>query len=94
MLAKRLPKSKFWSKFVLKNQAKTDLGFTSAIDYSLLVGQEGTALTQLRPAGTAIIAGKQVDVVSEGQYISAHEKIIVTTVSGRRVVVEKISKKD
>ncbi len=89
-LAKQLPTSKLWSKFVLKNQAKTDLGYTSAIDYSSLVGKTGTALTQLRPAGTAVIDGKQIDVVSEGQYIAAHETILVVAVSGRRIVVEQV----
>lgn len=87
-IAKKLPTSKLWSKFVLKNQAKTDLGFTSAIDYSALVGKAGIALTQLRPSGTAVIDGKQVDVVSEGQYIAANAKIIVVSVFGRRIVVE------
>jgi membrane-bound serine protease (ClpP class) len=89
-IARRLPTSKLWSKFVLKNQAKTDLGYTSAIDYSSLVGKTGTALTQLRPAGTAVIDGKQIDVVSEGQYIAVHEKILVVAVSGRRIVVEQV----
>ena len=34
-----------------------------------LLGQSGTALTNLRPSGTATIAGRRVDVVTEGGMI-------------------------
>ncbi len=90
VIVRKLPKSKIWSRFVLKNQAQTAQGYTSSVDYSLLLGKEGIALTQLRPAGTALIEGKKVDVVSEGQYIAIREPIVVVSVSGRRVVVETV----
>ncbi|MBU2701498.1 membrane-bound serine protease (ClpP class) [Sporomusaceae bacterium BoRhaA] len=90
-IVKKLPTSKLWSRFVLKNQAKTADGYTSSLDYSALVGKEGIAVTPLRPAGTVMIEGKQVDVVSEGQYIAVHEPIVVVSVSGRRIVVEIVS---
>jgi len=55
-----------------------------------LVGQEGTALTVLRPAGKAKINGRLIDVVSDGPFIGQDSRIEVVEVSGNRVVVRQI----
>jgi membrane-bound serine protease (ClpP class) len=55
-----------------------------------LVGQEGTALTGLRPAGKAKIHGRTIDVVSEGPFIPAESRLEIIEVSGNRVVVRQI----
>ena len=52
-----------------------------------LVGHNGTALTVLRPCGTALIEGKRVDVVSEGGLIPKGSPIKVIATEGLRVVV-------
>jgi membrane-bound serine protease (ClpP class) len=52
-----------------------------------LLGLEGEAQTILRPAGTARIAGRKVDVVAEGSFIPAGAKIVVVAQEGVRVVV-------
>ncbi len=54
------------------------------------VGQRGRTLSQLRPAGRAMINGKRVDVVTEGSLIEADVEIIVITVEGNRVVVRAV----
>ncbi|TET37435.1 MAG: hypothetical protein E3J72_05925 [Planctomycetota bacterium] len=54
-----------------------------------LVGQSGSAETALRPAGRAIINGRRYDVVTRGSFIDPHDKIIVTEVSGNRIVVRR-----
>ncbi len=54
-----------------------------------LLGQEGVALTPLRPSGTAVINGERVDVVSEGGFIAQEAAVIVTAVEGTRVVVRE-----
>ncbi len=59
-------------------------------DYSSLLGRQGIALTDLRPAGAARIDGERVDVVAESGYIPAQESIVVRKVEGLRVVVRKI----
>ncbi len=56
-----------------------------------LVGQAGTALTPLRPSGTAVINGQRVDVVTEGAMIDRHTPIKVVAVEGMRVVVRALS---
>ena len=55
-----------------------------------LVGQEGTAVTVLRPAGKAKISGRMLDVVSDGPFIPAERRVEVVAVSGNRVVVREI----
>lgn len=52
-----------------------------------LVGREGTTLTVLRPAGTALIGDQRVDVVTEGEFVPAGKPIQVVHVEGTRVVV-------
>lgn len=54
-----------------------------------LLEQTGTALTPLRPAGTAVIEGKRVDVVTEGQMIERGAPVRVVAVEGLRVVVRE-----
>jgi len=49
----------------------------------------GKAVTDLRPAGMAEINSQRVDVVTDGEYIEADTPIIVTGVTGNRIVVEK-----
>lgn len=54
-----------------------------------LLGKEGAALTALRPAGTAVIEGRKVDVVSEGDFVSPGDPIVVVRDEGLRVLVRK-----
>lgn len=53
------------------------------------IDKEGKALTDLRPAGTAIIDGKRVDVVSRGEYIEQDSTLVVIVVTGNQIVVRK-----
>jgi membrane-bound serine protease (ClpP class) len=54
-----------------------------------LLGKEGRALTALRPAGTAVIEGRKVDVVSEGDFVQPGEPVVVVREEGLRVLVRK-----
>lgn len=54
-----------------------------------LVDQSGTALTNLRPSGTALIGGRRVDVVTEGPMVERGSPVQVVAVEGIRVVVRK-----
>jgi len=53
------------------------------------VGTQGNAVTDLRPAGIAVINGKRVDVVTHGEYLEKDSAIIVTTVTGNQIIVRK-----
>ena len=54
------------------------------------INMKGKAVTNLRPAGIAIIDSKRLDVVTDGEYINADTPVIVTDVTGNRIVVEEI----
>ena len=51
------------------------------------IHMEGTAVTDLRPAGTAMINDKRVDVVTRGEYLEKGSKILVTAVTGNQIIV-------
>lgn len=89
LVARFLPKSNFFKKFILSEEEKATEGYTSRTNLSELLGVEGIAITTLRPAGTAEINGKRVDVVTDSEYIEHGKPIIVTTVEGMRVVVRE-----
>lgn len=55
-----------------------------------LVGERGKVLTELRPSGSALLAGHPVDVVSEGAFIPKGELVQVVAVQGSRVVVRRV----
>ncbi len=61
-------------------------------DLESYVGTQGNAVTDLRPAGTAVIEGKRVDVVTRGEYLEKDDAIIVTAVTGNQIIVRKINK--
>lgn len=50
----------------------------------------GVALTTLRPAGSAVLAGDRVDVVSDGAFIPKGSRVKVILVEGTRVVVRLV----
>jgi len=53
------------------------------------IDMEGTAVTDLRPAGTAVINGKRVDVVTRGEYFEKDSVILVIAVTGNQIIVRK-----
>lgn len=55
-----------------------------------LLEQSGVAVTTLRPAGTALIKGKRVDVVTEGGFVEKGQNVKVVAIEGLRVVVRPI----
>lgn len=89
LLARFLPKSNFFKKFILSEEEKATEGYTSRANLSELLGAEGIAVTTLRPAGTAEINGKRVDVVTDSEYIEHGKPIVVSAVEGMRVVVKE-----
>ena len=54
------------------------------------LGQTGTALTPLRPAGTARIGNKRLDVLTVGDFIARETPIKVVDVEGTKILVEAV----
>lgn len=91
LIVKRLPSSRLWKKFVLSDQSTSQRGYVSSEARTELVGKRGRVLTELRPAGSILIEGGPVDVVSEGAFIGKDEMVEVVAVQGSRVVVRKVA---
>ena len=91
LIARKLPSSKLWSKLVLRDQSTSDRGYVSTESKTELVGKTGVVLTELRPAGSILLEGVPVDVVSEGAFLEKGEKVRVISVNGSRIVVRKES---
>ena len=53
------------------------------------IGEVGHTLTSLRPAGKALINGRRVDVIAQGEMLDADCEVEVVEVSGGRVVVRR-----
>ena len=83
-----------WRKLILFNRSSTEEGYV-APDPGLrqYIGIHGKAITVLRPAGTAELLGRRVDVVTDGEYIPADSEIEVILVEGLRVVVKAVDNK-
>jgi membrane-bound serine protease (ClpP class) len=80
-----------WNKFILRDEFKTESGYTSSTPKQHLVGKEGKALSVLRPSGVAIIEDQRVDVVTSGEYIQSGQTVKVIQVEGTRVVVREVT---
>ena len=78
------------SPVTLSTELSSKLGVSSQSPELLqYLDREGRAVTDLHPAGTAMIEGKRLDVVSRGEYIEKDAELLVIAVSGNRIVVRK-----
>lgn len=88
-LLRHLPQSNRLTRsgVFLATRGDRALGWTSATRRTDLVGLTGTALTDLRPSGTALVGDERVDAVSESEWIEEGTEVKVVTSEGYRVVV-------
>lgn len=73
---------------------KTDLGDSDSVGDDVrtskdMVGERGLVMSDLRPAGIALIAGKRLDVVALQGYINKGDSVVVIQSDGNRIVVTK-----
>jgi membrane-bound serine protease (ClpP class) len=89
---RHLPTSTRFAGLFLRHGLPQADGYISGRLRGDLVGQEGVAITDLRPAGTAQIAGERVDVVTEGQYVSQGAPVRVVRSEGYRHIVMPVAR--
>lgn len=75
---------------LLGGMLRRDEGYIAALPRPELEGMDGIALTDLRPAGTAEVAGERLDVVSESGWITAGSPVRVLRSEGYRHVVRPV----
>ncbi|GAB6180065.1 hypothetical protein JCM14036_13840 [Desulfotomaculum defluvii] len=84
-------KFNFWRRVTLANRQNREEGYLAPNrENEKLLGTEGVAATPLRPAGSALIEGARVDVVTEGEFVAPGTKVIVIKVEGTRVIVKSL----
>lgn len=91
-LLRSLPRS--WrlrrSGVFLGESTDRDEGYTSADVRSELVGTEGMAITDLRPAGVGLFGDERLDVVSESEWIEEGTRVRIMSAEGYRHVVRAV----
>ena len=95
-LIRTLPSSSRLAESGIFLLAKTTsaTGYESAEVRSDLVGKHGTAITDLRPAGTALVGDERIDVVSESEWISAGTPVKILSAEGYRHIVRSVSEQE
>jgi membrane-bound serine protease (ClpP class) len=66
-----------------------DAKVDSESENKLVIGQTGVAYSALHPAGKARFNDDVVDVVAEGEFIEKDSIVVVSEISGNRIVVTK-----
>lgn len=64
--------------------------YVTSDDHRALLGHTGFAASYLRPAGVATIDGQRVDVLTEGEFVTAGSHVRVTRVEGARIFVRPL----
>lgn len=86
----RSVKTRFWKKFSL-NEA-IDAKVNEIDDIEALQGQQGKAISALRPSGKAMIHGKLIEVQVADGFVDAGTAVEVVLISDQKVYVKPINK--
>ena len=89
VMLRLLHSGKIKSPIVLHEKLDKDSGFISSDDLNYLVGREGVAVTDLRPAGKVSVDDLVLVVISGGPFIEKGASVKITGVSNSSLVVQK-----
>lgn len=84
-----MPKTRLGKRITLSRDGKAFKAHDEALEHPL-IGCRGEAVSSLRPAGIALIDGRRLDVVADGQYIEKGRPVVVREASAGRIVVAEI----
>lgn len=86
-----LAKGKLRSPLILRDEMNESGGYVKAGGFEDMIGAEGTALTDLRPTGTGVFGGRELDVITNGKYLRKGAKIVITKTESFRIEVTEFS---
>lgn len=78
------------SPVILDTEIKASNGYISVSDLEYLVGKEGIAVTDLRPAGKCSIEDVEFDVRTEGRYIMRGNRVIISRIHENMIMVKAV----
>ncbi|KHE71445.1 NfeD family protein [Halobacillus sp. BBL2006] len=95
LFLKVFKRREMWTKITLADQLSSEMGYNSMKEtYRSLVGNKGIALTDMRPVGTIQVDGEEYSAVSNGQWISKKDAVVVVSVDGTKILVKKAQEDD
>lgn len=78
-----------WTRFAIKDQIQ---GKANDVDKrNVNVGDQGEAISALRPSGTAMINGQKVEVHTDGEFLVSRDRVEVIKVVNNRIIVKLIN---
>ncbi len=90
MVSRLLPKIPLFSSILLEPKRPLDAYSNAATQektHEGLLGKQGEALTDLRPAGKMEVEGVPLDVVTDGRFIEKGSPLKITKIQGNRILV-------
>lgn len=81
------PKTWLGERLTLRLQSTKEKGYASHPDPNRWLGKVGETKTVLRPAGTMIVEGTFLDVITDGEFYEPGTEVKIISVTGGRIVV-------
>ena len=81
------PNTQLGERLTLRLQSTKEKGYASHPDPNRWLGKIGETKTVLRPAGTMIVEGTFLDVVTDGEFYEPGTEVKIISVTGGRIVV-------
>lgn len=75
---------------VLQDEMRPEDGYLTTSDLEYLVGKEGVASTDLRPAGKCNVEGVEFDVRAEGRYIVRGTKVKISCIHENTIMIREL----
>jgi len=82
-------KSKSWERFSLKNSMKGK--FNEDFKFDIKEGDKGTTISSLKPIGKAIFGSNEIEVQSDGNFITENIEIEVKRIDSSKIIVQPIN---
>lgn len=81
------PNTRLGERLTLRLQSTKEKGYASHPDPNRWLGKIGETKTVLRPAGTMIVEGTFLDVITDGEFYEPGTEVKIISVTGGRIVV-------
>jgi membrane-bound ClpP family serine protease len=82
-------KANVWGRFALKSSITSKVN-EGEVDL-LVVGEEGTAISALRPVGKAELGKRLYEVKTNGEYVDSGCRVRITKIFMNQIIVEPIN---
>jgi membrane-bound serine protease (ClpP class) len=87
LLFRLMTKTKFWVKLTSPEIQSNEDGYNSSLGLEHLIGETGSATSDLRPSGWVLVNNTKIFVVTEGEFVDKDQQVTIMSVDGNRVVV-------